>query len=185
MFYVRYADPAQSISSFLGHHFPGDRCVTRRKDHGLDGGAELWSANFARPRAATAVERSLSRSVGASALPCRAMAWTTPLSASSRASRHDDGVWAGGHALSARRLEKAARLPERISAARVFRGHQGPDGVGCLIGLPRGLWQEAHHVGAAGQSRSGLRHRPVRVHLLHLSIDAAGRGHGALGLQLH
>ena len=142
----------------LGHHLPGDRYVTRRKDHGLDWGAELWSANFARPRAATAVERSLSRSVGASALPCRAMPWTTPLSASSRASRHDDGVWAGGHALSARRLEKAARLPERISAARVFRRHQVPGGVGRLIGLPRGLWQEAHHVGAAGRSRSGLRH---------------------------
>ena len=47
LFYVRYADPAQSISSFLGHHLPGDRYVTGWKDHGLDWEAKLWSAKFA------------------------------------------------------------------------------------------------------------------------------------------
>ena len=55
-------------------------------------------------------------------------------------------------ALSARRHEKAARLPERISAARLLRGHQEPDGVPRLIGLPRDLWycmQEARHVRGA------------------------------------
>ena len=69
-----------------------------------------------------------------------------------------DGDERVGRALSSRRLEKAARLSERISAARLFRGHQGLDGVGCLIGLPQGLWQEVRHVGVAGPSRSGLRH---------------------------
>ena len=61
LFYVRYADPAQSISSFLGHHLPGDRYVTRKKDHGLDWGAKLWSAKFARPTCNPAYHGSLSK----------------------------------------------------------------------------------------------------------------------------
>ena len=63
-----------------------------------------------------------------------------------------DGDVRVGRALSARRLEKAARLPERISAARLLRGHQEPDGVPRLIGIPRDLWrcmQEARHVRGA------------------------------------
>ena len=64
-----------------------------------------------------------------------------------------DGDERVGRALSARRLEKAARLPERISTARLLRGHQEPDGVPRLIGLPRDLrhcMQEARHVEALG-----------------------------------
>ena len=121
LFYVRYAGPAQSISSFLGHHLPGDRYVTRRKDHGLDWGAKLWSAKFARPRAATAMERTHSRSVGASALPCRAMAWTTLLSASSSASRHDIGVCT--HSLLQLRLPcllRCKRTPRFIKSLQPF-----------------------------------------------------------------
>ena len=63
-----------------------------------------------------------------------------------------DGDERVGRALSARRQEKAARLPELISAARPLRGHQEPDGVLRLIGLPRDLWhcmQEARHVRGA------------------------------------
>ena len=74
-----------------------------------------------------------------------------------------DGHERAERALGARRLEKAARLRERISAARALRALYDPDGDLRQIGLPRGVWQEARRHGDAARRHRDAARRSLEL----------------------